>query len=183
MNQLRELDVIVHTGYSVIGLEGVPLHPRQEELRELWLARLQSRSGRSDYLALYFPSHYNPGLHRGLDENEYPFEVAEEVERISQYRSVLGDKLIVLKGGILPLERRGWEKLIQNHNLYYNPKKLRINAFGEMYDYCVEAWGYSLACALGIERRRVSKIRDISVDSIECTKFQGWQYEQLNNAA
>lgn len=176
--ELIQIDSLIHPGYSVIDGEEVTLHPEQMEMRRRWEQRMDGNAKREDVLVFYLPSKYAPALVKNPDYLAN-WNVQEDMARIKAYKDKLGDRLVVLNGGVIPQNPESMRRLIRMHGLTFDFSTLQLNTYGEMLGYCVTVWGKAFQSTLGISNDNYRELADLSITAKQTQLYKAWQAEQL----
>jgi hypothetical protein len=180
--EITQIDALIHPDYLLMGrIQGITLHPRQQELREAWDQRVLDIANNPNSAMLYFSCLNNPSYPRELlpDDSNIDELIEFDRMRMNRYADILGRRFIGLERTNLPDQKNVTEGLAKR-GLNCKGSHVDLYSYGELYEACVMAWNKGVKLALGIPderchyRTQVCKSLSLGLDNgWEVTKW--WQ--------
>lgn len=168
--EITSIDILVHPRYVQRrrGSRSHELRQIQIDVAERWDERVHELAQQRDAILLYFSTMRlgDEPIEKYIT-GELPVEERdnEDLERIKQYKNLLGERLFVFQGDWLPYGDMLYEA-ITSRGFSLSPY-VEVRAYGELYDACVQAWGEVVVEELEIPRKRLVLNRDLSLSLID----------------
>lgn len=180
--QINQIDVLIHPDYYQMGVSYLPLHERQLELRTIWNKRIESIVENKESILLHFSYLSRKRLFSGLADTtiiENKIEL-NEVERVKNCLKTLGKRFIPFGFLAIP-DEDDFKELFKVHNLTYNPNETKVKVYGEIFEVCVQAWGYQTRLALGIPKSNIEYSAEYSLTNKDCREIDNWRFNLIVN--
>lgn len=157
---IERFDALIHPDYaSTIYISS----PKEAELRKSWDRRVGLLAIRDDSVLLYhsaFP--FDPRCSDEQGDNYPKDAVTRELERREKYGSLLRERFF-LYGMIDMPNSAGLRYELAERGFTYNPDRAKLTAYGEYYEYCVEAWMRTIQHSLGLGNKNCKKELSLSL--------------------
>lgn len=177
---IKRIDILVHPDYYQMGVSYLPLHERQLELRTIWNKRLETIIENKESILIHFSYLSRKRLFSGLADTstiENKIEL-NEVERVKNCLNTLGKRFIPFGFLEIPGEDE-FKEIFKAHDITYNPSETKIKVYGEIFEVCVEAWGYQTGLALSIPKSNIEYCSEYSLTYSDCGEIDNWRFSSL----
>ncbi len=87
----------------------------------------------------------------------------QELKRIKEFRRFFGQQAVIIGGAHIPPQEEV-KADIARHKIIFNPNVVKMTAYGELMDYCVDVWGNAVKRALQIPDNNYAIAPELSMD-------------------
>lgn len=164
MTAIKEIQMLVHPDFDIFE-NPTKLYPYQKDLRDSWENEAWKLKDRKDTALLYVSALPEETLRLGLrhpSRIDHPVEQAN-IERILRWREIIERRMIVLPD-VQPTQSILYEKML-DQDIQIDFSNVKVKAYGEFADLCVNAYKNDLIDALQIPFEQASIIGRLSLTS------------------
>lgn len=164
--RIKKIVALIHPDYvfKMVNSGLMSKNEAQLELNRKWEEKMEEVASSKDSIMLYFSpildeDEANAHLINLQKENDQ--FIVSIFEQIRHYREILGNRLFVFWGQIKPTSEE-LKRLFAAQNIELDDE-LQLEAYGEVFEDCVDKWGNHLKKELGITDENFTMLQDMSL--------------------
>jgi len=177
---VKQIDILVHPDFNQMNVPNFPLHKLQLAVREKWEQRFSLIKERNDAILIYFSILTLDEIEKRLEEPSAILDKieCEDIYRIKSLKEMLSNRFILF-GWFFPPSSEIIVKTFTSLDFTVVPEETKVCSYGEIFEFCVWAWGNRVATSLDILSRNIIFSRDDSLTNDDSGKISRWRFDEV----
>jgi len=169
---IKQIDILVHPDFNQMSVPNFPLHKLQLTVREKWEQRFSLIKERNDAILIYFSILTLDEIKKRLEDPPAILDKieCEEIYRIKSLKEMLGNRFILF-GWFFPPSSEIIVKTLTSLGFTVVPEETKVCSYGEIFEFCVWAWGNRVACVFDIPYSNIEFSREKSLTNNDSRKI------------